>query len=37
VTLLKGAYPGQPGEWYLAGQNLDSGQKAFELALGWEP
>lgn len=36
VTLYKGAYPGQPGAWYIAGQNLNTGQKAFEVALGWE-
>ncbi len=36
VALYKGAYPGQPGTWYVTGQNLSTGQKAFEAALGWE-
>jgi len=36
VTLYKGAYPGRPGAWYISGQNLNTGQKAFEMALGWE-
>ncbi len=36
VMLYKGAYPETPGAWYIAGQNLSTGQKAFEMALGWE-
>jgi len=36
VSLYKGEYPDQPGVWRLTGHNLSTGQKAFDMALGWE-
>jgi len=36
VALLRGAYPGQPDTWYIAGNNLATGVKAFEAQASWE-
>ncbi len=36
IALLRGAYMDQPGTWYITGNNLASGAKAFEAQAGWE-
>jgi medium-chain acyl-[acyl-carrier-protein] hydrolase len=36
VALLRGDYPGRPNIWYVTGNNLASGARAFEAQIGWE-
>jgi medium-chain acyl-[acyl-carrier-protein] hydrolase len=36
VTLLRGRYPDQANTWYVIGNNLATGARAFEAQIGWE-
>ncbi|MBE0697293.1 MAG: hypothetical protein IH586_10250 [Anaerolineaceae bacterium] len=36
VALFRGVYPDQPDAWYVSGNNLTTGARAFEAQIGWE-